>query len=279
MGTLLAGLSPHPPIIIPEIGGSRRNEVQLTIDSLQELVEEVKKEDPELIITISPHGPVFKDVISTFAMEELEGDFKDFGHPEVFFKVKSNPEFVRRLRENSKIINIELLDLASEHISGYSFLTKMDTQLDHGVLVPLYFLQQAGVKKPLVALTMGLLDYRELYDFGKVIKKTLKEMGIKAVIIGSGDLSHRLTPGAPAGFNPRGQEFDNKLVNLLKENKFEEILNIDQSLVQKAGECGLRPIIILLGALRDIDITTELKSYEGPFGVGYAVAGFYSEEE
>jgi len=279
MGILLAGLSPHPPIIIPEIGGNRRIEAQLTIDSLKELAGEVKKENPELLITISPHGSVFKDVISTFAMQELEGNFKDFGHPEVSFKVKSNPEFVMKLRENSEKVNIELLDLASERISGYNFFKKMDTQLDHGVLVPLYFLQQAGVKKPLVALTMGLLGYRKLYDFGKVIQETLKEMGIKAVIIGSGDLSHRLTPGAPAGFNPRGQEFDNKLINLLKKNQFEEILNIDHSLIHKAGECGLRPIIILLGALRDLDVTTELKSYEGPFGVGYAVAGFYSEEE
>ncbi len=278
MGVVMAGLSPHPPLIVPEIGGDRRHEVQATIDSLKELAKEIKDKEPELIITISPHGPVFKDVITTFGKQCLEGDFRDFGHPEVSFEVRSNTDFTMKLQENSKKENIELLNLASEHVNGYNSLTQKP-HLDHGVLVPLYFLRQAGIETPLVALTMGLLEYRKLYDFGQIIQDTLVEMGINAVVIASGDLSHRLTPGAPAGFNPHGKEFDQKFVDLISQNRFEELLEIDDGLIKKAGECGLRPTIIMLGSLRNLDFITEIKSYEGPFGVGYAVAGFYREEE
>ena len=53
------------------------------------------------------------------------------------------------------------------------------------------------------------------------------------------------------------------------------ILNMGEELVEEAGECGFRSIIILLGALSNLQQTTynlQLLSYEGPFGVGYLIA-------
>ena len=58
----------------------------------------------------------------------------------------------------------------------------------------------------------------------------------------------------------------------LREGDVKKLLNIDPSLVEAAGECGLRPIIIALGALDGYAFETEELSYEGPFGVGYLVA-------
>ena len=274
MGILMAGLSPHPPIIIPKIGGERREKAQDTINSLTEISQEIKKKNPDLIITISPHGPVFRDAISVLDERKPEGDFDDFGHPEISFKVKNDLEFIENLKKNSFQNNIDLITLSDARSSGYN---STSSKLDHGVLVPLYFLREAGVRTPIVPLTMGLLDYYNLFEFGQMIQKTVKEMGYDVVIIASGDLSHRLKPGAPAGYNPRGEEFDKELINLLDEKKFEGVLNIDQSLIKKAGECGLRPIIIMLGCLKDMKINTEVKSYEGPYGVGYGVVGFYPE--
>ncbi len=270
MSILMAGLSPHPPIIIPEIGGRRREEVNKTIKSLEELSREVVEKKPDLLITISPHGPVFTDAISILDLEELEGDFSDFGCPEITLKAKSNPTFIRKLAENSLKKNIEVITLSSADLENYNY----PPRLDHGVLVPLYFLQQAGLAVPIVPITMGLLGYQELYEFGKVICKTLEDEGLKGIIIASGDLSHRLKPGAPAGFNPHGKEFDEKLIKLLGEGKHMEIISMDPGLIEKAGECGLRPIIIMLGSLQGC-FKTSIKSYEGPFGVGYGVIGFY----
>lgn len=271
MGVLMAALSPHPPLIIPQIGGKERMKIEDTINSMKELSTEVKEKDPDLLITISPHGPVFRDAISTLGKKKLRGDFGDFGQPEVEYEINNNLEFVRKLSKIAKDKAIEVVTLSEKNNE-----IKFSTQLDHGVLIPLHFLQEAGLKGvPLVALTMGLLPYEKLYDFGLIIQKTLQELDIDAVIIASGDLSHRLKPGAPAGFNPRGKEFDQKVIELLEKERFEEFLNIESSLVKKAGECGLRPLIIMLGTLRGYKIESDVKSYEGPFGVGYGVAGLY----
>lgn len=271
MGIQMGALSPHPPIIIPEIGRDEREQVKDTIDSLKELTEEINELDPDLLVTISPHGPVFRDAISVLGNKELQGDFSDFGHPNISFCKRNSPEFYQTLRDRAAEEDIELVVLPSREVQQANYTA----ELDHGVLVPLFYLEEVGVDVPLAALTMGLLPYEELYNFGKVIRNTINELEVDAVILASGDLSHRLKPGAPAGYNPRGEEFDKKLVDLIAGRQFEQILEIDSALIKKAGECGLRPLLMMLGAFRGLKVETEVKSYEGPFGVGYAVAGIY----
>jgi len=273
MGILMAGLSPHPPLIIPEIGGMRRGEVRKTINSLEELAEEIVRVEPDLLITISPHGPVFSDAISILDQLIIKGDFSDFACPEVKMEVKIEPAFINKLKEAAEKEDIEVVMLSSPELYDYN----LPSRLDHGVMVPLYFLKQAGLDVPVVPITMGLLGYQELYDFGLVIQNTLDQLDLQAVIVASGDLSHRLKPGAPAGFNPRGREFDERLIELIREQDYQAILELDSQLIEKAGECGLRPLIIMLGSLRGLPFRSEVKSYEGPFGVGYAVVGFYPE--
>lgn len=43
---------------------------------------------------------------------------------------------------------------------------------------------------------------------------------------------------------------------------------------KRAAECGLHSFQIMAGALDRTPVTSELLSYEGPFGVGYGVAAF-----
>ena len=55
------------------------------------------------------------------------------------------------------------------------------------------------------------------------------------------------------------------------------ILNLDLDFVEAAGECGLRSILILLGALDGLNWKPEILSYEAPFGVGYLVTNIKFE--
>ena len=92
-------------------------------------------------------------------------------------------------------------------------------------------------------------------------------------LIASGDLSHRLHPGAPAGYSPRGKEFDQNIQESLEKLDADLLLQLPEDLIEDAGECGLRPIVMLLGAVSDFAAESYIYSYEGPFGVGYLVAG------
>jgi AmmeMemoRadiSam system protein A len=71
-----------------------------------------------------------------------------------------------------------------------------------------------------------------------------------------------------------GKTFDEKLVAAIASYDTQAVLNLDPELIERAGQCGLRSIVILLGALEGLEVKAEVLSYEGPFGVGYLVASF-----
>jgi AmmeMemoRadiSam system protein B len=149
--------------------------------------------------------------------------------------------------------------------------------LDHGALVPLYFPQAAGIKKPVLPMAIAFMPLPKLFEFGKSLASTVKRMKRKVAVIASADMSHRLTPDAPAGYSPRGKEFDEKLVELVKNYDVNGILNFDPALAEEAGQDALWSIAVLLGALDGLKVKHEVLSYEGPFGVGYMVAAFEPE--
>ena len=109
-------------------------------------------------------------------------------------------------------------------------------------------------------------------EFGGWLQLRLQDRS--AILIASGDLSHRLTPDAPYGFRPQGPLFDRLVIDALRSRAWEQIEALDPDLVEEAGECGLRPLAILLGAGRAAHLNSEVLSYEGPFGVGYPVVAF-----
>ena len=88
----------------------------------------------------------------------------------------------------------------------------------------------------------------------------------------SGDLSHRLKPDAPAGYNPGAHVFDEQVVQIMRQNNPQEIVEIDHDLRRMAGECGYRSMLVALGAIRGLPHDCEVLHYEAPFGVGYLVA-------
>jgi AmmeMemoRadiSam system protein A len=97
-------------------------------------------------------------------------------------------------------------------------------------------------------------------------------VGRRVAFIASGDLSHRLKPQAPAGYNPNAHVFDEQVVDALRANDPAKIIDIDFNLRRLAGECGYRSMLVAIGASSELPLSCEVLSYEAPFGVGYLVA-------
>lgn len=267
MGIKCAALMPHPPIVIEEIGGRELKKAEKTVRGVKKTAEEIAefKEELDILVFITPHGPVFRSAASIIIKEKLKGDFSDFGHSQLKFSEKSDTEFAEKLMLNVKGKNLPLQSLTKNDLRNY----RIEHELDHGIMVPLNYLEKAGIKLPLLPISIGLISYQKLYKIGQEIARTAKELGYKIAVIASGDLSHRLKKGAPAGFNPDAHIFDEKLIEYFKAKDFESILNFEDELVEKAGECGLRPIVTMLGALDGLEVDLDVNSYESPFGVGY----------
>ncbi|HEY3314807.1 MAG TPA: AmmeMemoRadiSam system protein A [Bacillota bacterium] len=269
-GIVMAGLSPHPPIIVPEVGQGEVARARRTREALQELARRVKAARPDTVIIISPHAPVFRDATAILAEPKLEGSFSSFGAGKVAISRENDLDLVALIEQEARKLGQHTVRIDRRTAGDYGISEK----LDHGVLVPLYYLDEQGVDAKLVAMAMAYLPYEELFAFGQGIARAARESGRRVVLIASGDLSHRLLPEAPAGYDPEAKRFDQAVEEAVEKGDVERLLGIDADLIERAGECGYRPIVMLFGALDGRRLTPEVLSYEGPFGVGYMVASF-----
>lgn len=276
MGRILGYfVMPHPPIIIPEVGKGEEKKAEATVKGCRKAAAEVKGLKPEVIIIITPHGPLFSDAIAIADTESIQGDLERFGVPKIKFDLEIDQELSRSIMKSSREAGIMTVPITQNSLREYN----ISCELDHGAMVPLYFINNEYKNYKLVHITYGMLPKIDLYRFGKIIKDIVEENVQNAVIIASGDLSHKLSDEGPYEYNPMGEVFDSEITRLLTEGDVEGIFNMDRKVIDSAGECGLRSFYIMLGAMDGYEIKGRLLSYEGPFGVGYGVMSFEFKED
>lgn len=268
MTVVFGGICPHPPIMVPEVGREGAAEVKSSQTAMLELGKRIINSGAEVLLIISPHAPLFHDFIALNISPRLKGNLGQFGAADVSFDLDNDLAMVKEIIYQSALLKIPVFEMDEEFAQKYH----VNLNLDHGMTVPLHFLLKSGVRLPLVAVSMGLLPKEQLYAFGAAVSRSASRLEKRVAVLASGDLSHRLTRKAPAGFDPKGKEFDLKIVELVGKAKLEEILHIEKDLAEKAGECGLRSIQMMSGSLDGLSVKGEVLSYEGPFGVGYMVA-------
>ncbi len=269
-------LSPHAPVLIREIGKEKVQAVQATEQALQKMARDLLASQPDTILFLTPHGNVFMDCITYLSGGHLEGNLAGFGQPDMRTSQVNDVRLVETIAELAAVHNLEFIgvdaSLAARH--------ELDINLDHGIMVPLYFLEQAGMHNlPIAAISIGMLDNYELYGFGRLIQEASNRLNKRVAVVASGDMSHRLKEEGPYSFHPDGSRFDLRIKQALSTGDVQAILGIPADLRSNAGECGYPSLVILLGTLDGYHVETNLLSYEGPFGVGYLTAGLKTGEK
>lgn len=271
MGKIQAAfLMPHPPIILKEVGKGEEKKIQKTIDSYNEASEEIKKLAPDTIIVMSPHGYVFRDAVSVDIKPHLKGDFGDFMAPEVKMEFDTDMDLAQNIVYRTADRKIPLVGVDERIQYRYG----LDGRLNHGVMVPMYFVTQKYRDFKVVHTSYGFLPFEKLYEFGMAIGEAIKNSDKDVVFIASGDLSHKVTRNSPNGYTPKGKVFDELIMKLLDEFDVEKIIGMDKGLIEEAAECGFRSCCVMLGVLDGYKVKAKALSYEGIFGVGYGVAQF-----
>lgn len=262
MGTgslVFAGIAPHPPIMVPEVGREAAAEVRGSIEAMREFTERLVKSGAETVVLVSPHAPLEARAFVAYKDAQLYGDFANFRAPEARVEAELDEEMLNAISR-----------AASEQ--GYEVTGIRGYDLDHGTAVPLYFLQRNGWRGRVVALGYSFLSNEDHLRFGSCIKRAADEAGKAVAFVASGDLSHRLKPEAPAGYYPQAYLFDQEVTEAIRAAQPERIINIDPDLRKMAGECGYRSMLVAFGVAENATQDYEVLHYEAPFGVGYMVA-------
>lgn len=264
MGIVAGIMVPHPPLIVPAVGRGGERGIAATVRAYEQAAEFAMSFEPETLVIISPHAVMYADYFHISPGVGASGNFAQFGAPQEAFDVAYDVEFVRGLE-------------AAAGKSGFSAgtLGERDKRLDHGVMVPLYFISRAAGKMP-KAVRIGLsgLPLTKHYEFGRLIAETAEKLGRRAVVVASGDLSHKLKTDGPYGFSPDGPVYDKRIMDVMGRAAFGELFDFSEDFCESAAECGHRSFVIMAGAFDGRAVRAERLSHEGPFGVGYGVCTF-----
>jgi aromatic ring-opening dioxygenase LigB subunit len=97
-------------------------------------------------------------------------------------------------------------------------------------------------------------------------------------VLASGDMSHCLKPGAPAGYDEQGQIFDDIFVEHIRVADYRGAERINPTLRDQARQDVVESCRVAWHASGFADANHHFYSYEGPFGVGYTVMRFHGED-
>lgn len=263
-----AALMPHPPILVPEVGRGRENEARETLKGLELLAESLRDRRPDALLVLSPHQPYAPGALFLNSAGRAAGTLAPFGAPSVTIGIACPGELRRAAADRLSALGTRIREGS-----------RPDLTSDQGTLVPLYFLRRAwgrdGENPPeslppaLLASPIGLTP-GEALSLGE--RLALLDDGLRWGLVASGDLSHRLTPDAPAGYSPEGRVFDATVLEALRSADAGPLLSLSPETLEAAGECGLRSIMTMLGLAGAVRGAIQVFSYEGPFGVGYCSA-------
>ncbi|MGB4657563.1 MAG: AmmeMemoRadiSam system protein A [Mobilitalea sp.] len=263
MSLVGAFIVPHPPIIIPEVGKGEEGKISDTVNSYLEVGKRIAALKPDTIVLTSPHALMYSDYFHISPGKSAKGDLRQFGAKEVAFHVDYDEDFVEALEA-----------LTEREGMQAGTLGEKDAGLDHGTMVPLYFINQYFKEYKLVRIGLSGLSVTEHYHLGKCIAKTAEKLDKRVVFVASGDLSHKLKESGPYGFAKEGPIFDKEVTEAMKKGDFLQFLEFAPDLCDAAAECGLKSFIIMAGALSGKSVAPDFLSYEGTFGVGYALCEF-----
>ena len=126
-----AVLMPHAPILVPEVGGERGGAAQASCQAMREAAACVMGLRPETLVLISPHSPRQRQAFGVWAGERLQGSFARFNAPGAQMSLPNDAPLAQAI-----VTEARRRDVATFMIH--------DQTLDHGALVPLWFLAGAG---------------------------------------------------------------------------------------------------------------------------------------
>ena len=125
--------------MVPEVGGSAIGEVRASIDAMKDMAERVILSGAETIVLISPHAPLDARAFVAYHGDRLYGNFARFNAADAIVDASLDKDLLSAITRSARDRGLKVLRI-------------FNNQLDHGIAVPLYFLQRNGWHGKVVCL-------------------------------------------------------------------------------------------------------------------------------
>lgn len=240
---------PHPPLIIPDVGRGQEQLIEDTVQAYRRAARLAADYRPDTIVVLSPHAVMYADYFHISPGTGARGDFGAFLAPQAAVEADYDEEFVTELER-----------LAEQADFPMGTEGERERELDHGTMIPLYFINQYYKDYKLVRIGGSGLSFADHYRAGQLISQAAQRLGRKTVIVASGDLSHKLRGDGPYGYSVQGPEYDERIMDVMGAARFGELLEFTEDFCGKAGECGHRSFVMMAGAMDGMAVKPDRKS-------------------
>lgn len=272
MSIIAAYMVPHPPLAVAEVGLGQEKMIQASLDAYHAIAREIAEWKPETIILTSPHSIMYRDYFHISPGSMAKGDFHRFHAGRVKFQVSYDQELAEQISQ-----------LCRQADFPAGTMGERDPDLDHGTMVPLYFIDQYYKDYKLIRSGLAGLSLKDHWEFGRMIRRAVDQTGRRTVFIASGDLSHCQKKDGPYGYRPEGPAYDARIMKVMEAADFPALLDFDEGFLEQAMECGHRSFTIMGGALEEEQRSGRIRArclaHEATFGVGYGFCSFHIADQ
>jgi aromatic ring-opening dioxygenase LigB subunit len=253
---VFAAIAPHGnPVFLQPDGETRRG-----MDELRRRFEEAH---PEAVILVTPHGTYVDGHVSVIRAARLSEHPSSFVEGEWLYTGAGAPELADACIAGLRDAGLDAVGLTwGATVAGASTMP-----IDWGAGIPLTFLSAPAA----VVTPPRTLANEALVRAGKALAQASGER--RVAFVASADHGHGHTHDGPYGFAPESQPYDERIVELVRENRLGELVAMDPQWAVDAKADSFCQLLMLHGALDD-GFDVELLTYEVPTYFGMLTAAY-----
>lgn len=266
MTLVFAAIAPHGTLPEAPIEGA-----ETTHAALEELGRRFDGTRPEATIVLTPHNVHVEGRFAVILAGTLAGTLAEFDAPEVMLTCPVDVELATQA--------VVALRDAGLPVVGASFgandPTAATAPMDWGVLIPLWAM--GGRSDPSVpAVVVSPARDRPVEEHvraGRALGTVARAAKKRVAMIASADHGHAHEADGPYGFDPAAADYDALVVELVKANRLDGLLELEPAFVDAAKADSWWQMLMLDGALGD-GWRGEFLSYEAPTYFGMLCAAY-----
>jgi aromatic ring-opening dioxygenase LigB subunit len=230
---------------------------------MEELGRRFAQAGPEATIVLTPHNVHVEGHYAVVVAAELAGDLAQWERPDVELGRTADRELAAAVLDGLRAAGLPALGVSY----GGNDPSEALMPMDWGTLIPLAFLPET----PVVVVSPARDRPLEEHDRAGAAIAAATD-GRRVAVVASADHGHAHDPEGRYGFDPASAEFDERVVEIVRENRLERLLELAH-LVDQAKADSLWQMVMLHGALGD-GWRADFLSYEVPTYFGMICAVF-----
>ncbi|MGA3108058.1 MAG: hypothetical protein ABSD99_01155 [Candidatus Bathyarchaeia archaeon] len=276
MTLVYACIAPHGSETIGQLAPkAAANKFRKTRDGLRRLASDIGKARPDTIVLATPHNLRLCGKIAIVLSENSTGILQASPRNKktVSLKAKCDVKFAKQLLERSARSH---LPVVGAHYGTTEGVTS-DMPMDWGTLVPLWFMMPRCRRRPRIVIVTPSreIPLSKNFEFGQMIAKQAETDRAKRIVfVASADQAHAHKHTGPYGFSRQAKYYDKMVLDALMNNRMDAVMTFKQDLVSAAKPDSLWQMAMLAGIADEIQLKSEIVSYDVPTYFGMICASF-----